>query len=489
MIVNALLALLSAVLLVLLFPPYSLTWLAPLAIAPLVVACARAQTWKSRLALGYGTGIVYWFGVCNWVAWTLAHHAGITGLAAWLLFALFCLAKSVQLGIFAVLAGPLSRSPLALPAIGALWVVLEWSHMYTAFEWLLLGNAGSNMELPMRLAPYTGVWGLSFVFAMLGTAVAMLLLRRNRLAVAWLLLWPLLWLLPRAAPPQRADASAVVLQPNFDDETIWTPELLDNTMKRMELLSMAPVLSRERKVDLIVWPEIPLPLYDTDAGFRKLISSIASRARAGFVTGAVAHGSNKAPLNSALLVAPDGMIQARYDKVNLVPFGEFVPWPFGAVTNKVSTEAGDFEAGTQVIVPQLGDHKVGTFICYESVFPGYVRQFAGKGAEVLLNISNDSWFGHTPARYQHLLITRMRAAENRRWILRVTNNGVTAAIDPAGRVRRSIEEFQEVVALMPFAWSKEQTVYTRWGDWFVALCAAVTAVAFGLKKLSGWRAE
>ena len=260
-------------------------------------------------------------------------------------------------------------------------------------------------------------------------------------------------------------------------------------MKRMELLSMAPVLSRERKVDLIVWPEIPLPLYDTDAGFRKLISSIASRARAGFVTGAVAHGSDKAPLNSALLVAPDGMIQARYDKVNLVPFGEFVPWPFGAVTNKVSTEAGDFEAGTQVIVPQLGDHKVGTFICYESVFPGYVRQFAGKGAEVLLNISNDSWFGHTPARYQHLLITRMRAAENRRWILRVTNNGVTAAIDPAGRVRRSIEEFQEVVALMPFAWSKEQTVYTRWGDWFVALCAAVTAVAFGLKKLSGWRAE
>ena len=482
--VNALLALLSAVLLVLLFPPYGFAWLAPVAVAPLVVACARSHSWKARFALGYGAGIVYWFGICHWIAWTLEHHAGVASLTSWLLFALFCLAKAVQMGIFGLLAGPLTHSPLALPGIGALWVVLEWSHIYTAFEWLLLGNAGSNMELPLRLAPYTGVWGLSFVFAMLGAAVAILVLRRNRLAVWWLLLWPLLWLLPGSASPQEAEASAVVLQPNIDDATLWTQELLHNATKRLELLSMAPVLSRERKVDLIVWPEIPLPLYDSDPDFRKLISSIASRSDAALVTGAVARGQHKAPLNSAMLVAPDGSIQARYDKVNLVPFGEFVPWPFAAITNKVSTEAGDFEPGTEVIVPQLGAHKVGTFICYETVFPGYVRQFADKGAEVLLNISNDSWFGRTPARYQHLLIARMRAAENRRWLLRVTNNGVTAAIDPAGRVRRSTEEFQEVVARMPFGWAKEKTLYTRLGDWFVALCAASVVLAWWTRRIS-----
>ena len=486
---NALLALLSAVLLVLLFPPYGLAWLAPVAIAPLIVACARARSWKARFALGYTAGIVYWFGVCHWIAWTLEHHAGVSAITSWLLFALFCLAKAAQMGIFGLLAGPLARSPLALPGIGALWVVLEWSHIYTAFEWLLLGNAGSNMELPLRLAPYTGVWGLSFVFAMLGTAVAILLLRRNRGAVWWLLLWPLLWLLPRSPTPQKAEASAVVLQPNIDDATFWTQELLQSQTKRLELLSLAPVLSSQQKVDLIVWPEIPLPFYDFDPDFRKLISSIASRADAAFVTGAVACGQAKAPRNSALLVAPDGSIRARYDKVNLVPFGEFVPWPFATITNKVSTEAGDFEPGTEVIVPQLGAHRIGTFICYETVFPNFVRQFANQGAEVLLNISNDSWFGRTPARYQHLLIARMRAAENRRWLLRVTNNGVTAAIDPAGQIRRSTAEYQEVVARMPFGWSKEKTLYTRRGDWFVAVCALLAAVSAGWRKLSGWRAE
>jgi apolipoprotein N-acyltransferase len=237
-------------------------------------------------------------------------------------------------------------------------------------------------------------------------------------------------------------------------------------------------------VDLIVWPEIPLPFYDYEPEFRQMISSLAKRADAGFVTGAVARTEHNAPLNSAMAVAPDGTIQARYDKVNLVPFGEFVPWPFTYVTNKISTEAGDFEPGRNVVVSQLGPHKVGTFICYETVFPTFVRQFAKQGAEVMLNISNDSWFGRTQARYQHLLIARMRAAENKRWLLRVTNNGVTAAIDPAGRVRRSAEEYQEVVARMPFGYATQQTLYTRWGDWFVAVCAGLV-----LLGLIGWRAE
>lgn len=482
--INLLLALLSAAMLVLLFPPYNLAWLAPVAIAPLIVACARATSWKMRFGLGYIAGFVYWFGICHWISWTLAHHAGVSNTTAWLLFLLFCLAKAVQMGIFGLLAGPLTRSPFALPVIAALWVVLEWSHIHTAFEWLLLGNAGSNMALPLRLAPWTGVWGMSFLFATLGSAVAILILRRNRIAVAWLLLWPILWLLPGMNTPQRADASAVVVQPNIDDDTIWTPELLEKQTQRMEVLSMAPVLAADRKVDLIVWPEIPLPFYDFDPDFRKMISSLAKRANAGFVTGAVARGDSKAPLNSAMAVAPDGAIQTRYDKVNLVLFGEFVPWPFTYVTNKISTEAGDFEAGRNVVVAQLGAHKVGTFICYETVFPTYVRQFAKQGAEVLVNISNDSWFGHTAARYQHLLIARMRAAENRRWLLRVTNNGVTAAIDPAGRIRRSAQEYQEVVARMPFGYAAEQTLYTRWGDWFVAVCAAMLLLGF-----IGWRVE
>ena len=196
---------------------------------------------------------------------------------------------------------------------------------------------------------------------------------------------------------------------------------------------------------------------------------------AAVLTGAIARAADGAPLNSALLMGANGVVTSRYDKVNLVPFGEFVPWPFGLLTRKVSAEAGDFEAGKKVIVSSVGSHRIGTFICYESVFPSYIRKFAGSGAEVLFNISNDSWFGKSAARYQHLQIVRMRAAENARWILRATDNGVTAVIDPAGRVVRSTQEYSELAARFPYRYRQDQAFYTRYGDWFVAFCALFAA--------------
>ncbi|HTA47541.1 MAG TPA: apolipoprotein N-acyltransferase [Bryobacteraceae bacterium] len=477
MILNWILAFGSSALLVLLFPRFSFVWLAPVALAPLLIACAREHRWQWRFALGYGTGVVYWFGLCNWIEWTLAHYAGVTNVVAWLLFALFCLAKAAQMGIFAVLAGVLLRSIFAVPAIGALWVVVEWTHSYTGFEWLNLGNAGSDMSIPLRLAPITGVWGISFVFAMLSAAVASLILRRSRLQNLWLLLLPALVFLPNVPDPARGNASAILVQPNIADDTDWTPELLQRTEQQMTLLSMSPALGRQGNLDLIVWPEAPAPFYDTDPHFVGLAESVARNTHAAVLTGIVAHSAGGAPLNSGLLIGPNGSIVSRYDKVHLVPFGEFVPWPFGLVTQKVSSEAGDFEAGKKVIVSPVDSHRMGVFICYESVFPSYIRKFAESGAEALFNISNDSWFGKSQARYQHLLIVRMRAAENARWILRATDNGITAAIDPAGRVVRTAQEYTELAARFSYRYRQNLTFYTRHGDWFVLLCAIGAAAA------------
>ena len=159
--------------------------------------------------------------------------------------------------------------------------------------------------------------------------------------------------------------------------------------------------------------------------------------------------------------------------MNLVPFGEFVPWPFGFVS-KISTEAGDFAAGKRVVVSPIAGHRLGTFICYESVFPNFVRQFARDGAEVLFNVSNDGWFGKSSARQQHLEIVRMRAAENRRWLLRATNDGITATIDPAGRLRRTLPLYTEGTLTSGFSYLADKTLYTRFGDWFPMLCAVAT---------------
>jgi apolipoprotein N-acyltransferase len=478
-ILNWILAFASAALLVLLFPRFSFVWLAPAALTPLLIACAREARWRWRFALGYAAGVAYWFGICNWIQWTLAHHAGVSPAVAWFLFALFCLAKAVQMGVFATLAGALMRSSLALPAIAALWVAIEWTHSYTGFEWLNLGNAGSDMSIPLRLAPLTGVWGISFAFALMSAAIASIILRKPRVANLWLLLLPALVFLPDVPKADPGNVSAILLQPNIADDAEWTPDLMNQTEQQLMILSMSPaltqVLTQERAVDLIVWPEMPAPFEDQDVNFVGRVASVGKMSHAAVLTGVIARAADGAPLNSALLMGADGIAISRYDKVNLVPFGEFVPWPFGLLTRKVSAEAGDFEAGKRVIVSSVGSHRIGTFICYESVFPSYIRKFAASGAEVLFNISNDSWFGRSAARYQHLQIVRMRAAENARWILRATDNGVTAAIDPAGRVVRSTQEYTELAARFQYRYLKDQTFYTRYGDWFVAFCAVFAA--------------
>jgi apolipoprotein N-acyltransferase len=476
-ILNWILAFTTSALLVLLFPRFSFVWLAPVALTPLVIACARETRWRWRFALGYASGVAYWFGLCNWIEWTLAHHADVGAAVAWFLFLLLCLVKAVQMGVFAALAGLFLRSAAAIPAIAALWVAVEWTHSYTGFEWLNLGNAGSDMSIPLRLAPFTGVWGLSFTFALMSAAIASIILRMPRLRILWLILLPALFFLPEVPRAERGTVSAVLVQPNIDDDTLWTPELVNSTEQQLMILSMSPVLNRDRNVDLIVWPEMPAPFEDTDVSFIGRVATVAKTTHAALLTGVVARAADGAPLNSALLMGSNGIAISRYDKVNLVPFGEFVPWPFGMLTKKVSTEAGDFEAGKKVIVSSVGDHRVGTFICYESVFPSYIRKFAASGAEALFNISNDSWFGKTPARYQHLQIVRMRAAENARWILRATDNGITTVIDPAGRIVRTTQEYTELAARFPYRYRQEQTFYTRRGDWFVALCGLVVILS------------
>ena len=190
MILNAILAVLSALLLVALFPNYNLAFLAPVALTPLLIAAAREPRLLPRFGFGLSTGLIYWFGLCNWIQWTLEHHAGVSTATAWFLFVLFCLAKTLQTGLFAALAGYLPQKYWTPPAVAALWVAVEYTHSWTGFEWLNLGNAASDMSFLLRLAPITGVWGLSFVFALMSAVIAAVILRRQRLVSLWLLLLP-----------------------------------------------------------------------------------------------------------------------------------------------------------------------------------------------------------------------------------------------------------------------------------------------------------
>ena len=486
---NWLLALLSAALLTLCFPRFQIAWLAPVALTPLLIALAREPRPLRRFLLGWASGVVYWFGVCYWIQFVLSFHGGLGNLAGWAVFLLFCFTKALHMGVFAWLAGILIRRWWAVPAVAALWVAIEATHGSLGFAWLALGNAGIDMEMPMRLAPLTGVYGLSFVFMTMATALALAALGRSRLELLWLILLPFLVFLPPLPPAQRGHETALLTQPNISETEEWTPESIDRMERRQVILTMRGAqLESKQPPSIVVWPEVPAPLYyDEDPRFRSYADNLAQATQAYLLIGLVAHTAGGAPLNSAALISPAGGLVSRYDKVNLVPFGEYVPWPLG-FANKISTELGDFVPGQRVVVSPVGDHKIGAFICYESVLPNFVRQFAAGGAEVLVNISNDGWFGKSAARYQHLEMVRMRAAENRRWILRSTNDGITATIDSAGRLRGTLPLYVEATSYTGFTYISERTPYTRYGNWFVAVCALLAAMGLLAERIAVSRA-
>ena len=289
------------------------------------------------------------------------------------------------------------------------------------------------------------------------------------------------WITPPRLPTDR---TALLVQENIPilQAADWTKDYFEGTLRDLTWISLNPPGSSETQhVDPIIWPESPAPFYSGDPDFRQAVSNLAREAHAWVITGSIGvRNASQSPerethvYNSAALISPSGDWVSRYDKVHLVPFGEYVPFknvlPFMDMLTK---EVGDFQRGRSRAPLEADGSKIGVFICYESIFPDEVRQFVANGAQVLVNISNDGWYGDSGAYAQHLSQTRMRAIENGRWLLSDTNTGVTASIDPYGRIVARAERKVRTVLEAPYALTSVTTFYTRHGDWFAYLCAII----------------
>ncbi|MCE5308311.1 MAG: apolipoprotein N-acyltransferase [Acidobacteriales bacterium] len=488
MILNLLLSLAAGALLVSLYPSPGWTALAPFALAPLLVAVAREDRPALRFLWGYVTGLVYWAGVCYWIRWVLEVHGEMGVLGSYGAFSLFVLAKALHMGAFAWLAGTAIRRWYAIPVVAALWVVVERLHGPLGFAWLTLGDAAVDMGVPMRLAPYTGVYGVSFLVAAMNVAIALVALRRSRKELAWILAAPLAFLLPPLPEPVPGNQDAVIVQPNLSTTERWTTDSVYEAQQRLATLSLRSALAAgQARPRLILWPEMPMPIYyQEDARARELVTNLTRTTGTSVLLGVVAHTEAGAPLNSAILVDERGNLAGRYDKLYLVPFGEYVP-PFFNWVNRITQEAGDFTPGEKLTVLRAAGRATGVFICYESAFPYLVRKFPAQGAELLVNLSNDGYFGRSAAREQHLILVRMRAAENRRWLLRATNDGITATVDPAGRIVHQLPPYAELSARTSYSYVSARTFYTQHGDWFIWLCALVAATAIIERQIPRYR--
>jgi apolipoprotein N-acyltransferase len=501
------LVLLSAVLQVLIFPlpgVYVLSWFA---LAPLIMALLHARsageleiTGALRLRpaspgqgflLSYICGILWYAGTCYWIYDTMRLYGGLSAPMALLTLFLFCCYLGLYHGFFglfvSLLAGSSRDYRRALVATPFLWVAMELARTrITGFPWNLLGTAQVDNVSLCRIATWTGVYGISFEIALVNVALAAAFLvpkgKRGAMLTAALAAAAVLQagrLIE--APPANGSHKALLVQQNIPVAANWTPAYFQQTLGDLTDLSAKSVSAQpSAKIDLIVWPESPAPFFANDMRFRDTISSLARETKAWIVTGVIGTSApgNSSMFNSAALVSPAGDWTARYDKVHLVPFGEYLPFPsLFAFTGGLTKEVGEFEHGASRAPLDAGGEKLGVFICYESVFPNEVRQFANDGAQVLINISNDGWYGDSGAYAQHLNQTRMRAIENDRWLLSTTDTGVTASIDPWGRIAARIPRKQRTTLVAPYALTSAATFYTRHGDWFAFACAIISLAA------------
>jgi len=217
----------------------------------------------------------------------------------------------------------------------------------------------------------------------------------------------------------------------------------------------------------VVWPETPAPFYlKEDQDFRTRMQSIARKLGAYFLVGYI-DGGREGPSNSAGLLNPDGAQISRYDKIHLVPFGEYVPFKrLLFFAESLTRQVGDFVPGVGYTLSDLDGHKISAIICYESIFPNLVRQFVKRGSELIVLITNDGWFGQSSAPYQHLRMGVVRAVENRRYMIRTANTGITAIIDPYGRIESSTPLGVRTILDGTARFQTGLTFYTQYGDVF-----------------------
>lgn len=477
---------------VLLFPRFSWDWLAPICLVPLLLVLCDRSGWN-RFLLGWFSGAIFWAGSCYWIYPVMRDYASISPPVAAILFVAFFSVKSVQTGAFALLAGPVLARKWAVPALAAMWVATEGTHQYIFFTWTLLGNASLDFPVPhiLRLAPWTGIYGPSLVFALANAAVATAVLRRRLQPLAALVPLALVLALPPLPPPGGGDETARLVQPNVHPDLLKTNWMIENGTAHLgRMLELSRVPGGDDKPSLVVWPEYPVPAYYFDEPrSRAFLERVAREAGATFIFNTISFedGDRKRPRNSSVTLDPTGQHVADYSKIHLVPFGEFVPWPFYHFVEKITLQAGMFRPGDRISVADTEGKGIGTFICYESVFARSVRKFTLAGAQLLVNISNDSWYGRSAAREQHLLIARMRAVENGRWILRATNDGVTSVIGPSGRIEAALPSYEQAFIDVRFEYRSELTAFVQHGQWLWWLCMGVAGIVLILvSPQGGW---
>ena len=476
------------------FPRMGWGFLAWVAFVPLLHSIKDLSP-RATFKLGFLAGLVHYATLFYWIGGVIHRYGQLPGILCAAILMLLVLYLSLYPGLFVMVISQLrARSlPYYLTA-PFFWTVLEYvrSFLLSGFPWENLGHSQYNWLHLIQISDILGVYGVSALIMAVNAALfeASVTISKNR-AFAWKPVLSVVLVMAgfltygtyrlrkidRAAEaaPKRAIA---LVQGNIDQSKKWLPSFQHETLQRYGALSIAALKAGP---DLIIWPETALPFYFLhDQNLTRETLEIVDACKVYFLLGSPSFcktGQRVRYYNSAYLVDPCGKVVGKYDKIHLVPYGEYVPlkryFPF---LGKMVKAVGDFEAGKKGQVLSWGSEKIGVLICFEAIFPELARSMVQNGAQLLINITNDAWFGKSSAPYQHLSMVVFRAVENHVAVARAANTGISAFVDPVGRLLDETPLFEEATRTRSIPMMNHRSFYCRHGDIFAAGCAIISLV-------------
>ena len=418
-------------------------------------------------------------------------HGGLPLPVAWAVMLLLASYLALYPALCAVLTARAIRQfgVSGLWLAPACWVATEWLRGWVGggFPWALLGTSQATVTPVIQLASVTGVFGVSALVALVSAAAAVVALtsqaRQRWAAVSVFALVALVtalgaWRVAGASLVTRGPVLKVgLLQGNVEQDQKWNPEYRQEILDRYLRLSRQVIAVGAR---LVVWPEASTPFFfEAESVYAAPIRELARSTRTPMLIGTDQFERDAAGdriYNSAVMLGEDGSSRGTYRKMQLVPFGEYVPLKqllffVGPLVEKVS----DFRPGTEPVVLEAGGVRTGVAICYEVVYPWITREFAARGAELLTTITNDAWFGRSSAPYQHFEQASVRAVEQGRYLVRAANTGISGVVDPYGRTLQMSALFEEAALTADVRLIRDRTIYSYMGDVVAWLCAAMAA--------------
>jgi apolipoprotein N-acyltransferase len=492
-----LLALLSGTMLTASFPPGNYSWLIWIALVPLLQAI-QDQTFTKALRIGFVAGLAHYLTLLYWIIAVLGHYGNMDYLVSLGPLLLLCLYLSCYLALFCAATNYTGNPIFISLQTAALWVIFEFmrAKLLSGFPWCLLGYTQfKNLPL-IQISAYTGVYGVSFLIVLCNVLLHRVFFRSHlgsRLSLGIEISTAVCVMLGAYAYGHHRfmsgeketlnarNISVAIIQANIDQSVKWDPSFQETTMGLYKRLTKKALVGEP---ELIVWPETSIPFFFQERDrLASEIISLLHESKASLIFGSPAYEHTKEKTiyyNRAYLLETQQTSLQYYDKIHLVPFGEYVPFKeILSFVNRLVPAAGDFAAGNRFSPLRLESLLVGVTICFEAIFPELSRIQTRQGAQILVNLTNDAWFGMSSAPHQHLSMAVFRSVENNRSLIRAANTGISALVNPYGKIVDSSPLFEVAVleGRVPVS-EAPPTFYTNYGDLFIYLLMVVCIVRF-----------